>query len=344
MKHNFASRLLAGVMIITVGVVFLLRQLGYIDLSVGDVFRTYWPVILIYFGLKQVLTSRFAGSSMFGGLLLLGLGVVFLGNNLNFLSMTLGDIIPFAIPFIIIWVGLTMILKPAAKKREAPADDEWKSYRPYDKNNHVPPAPPLHPDPTGRFDDDFNEKSRTGQGNDGIGQEQGSRQGHQDSYREPDNEQKWDKWNKSSKWDKRENNQDHVEWWNHDDPNVVSRSGFIGDIHMGQDYWELKPLNISHFIGDTVLDLTKAQIPFGETKINISSFIGDVKIYVPNDYELGIQVVSNTFIGDVKVLGRKEGGIMANVNIQTPRYADADKKIKLVVSSFIGDTRVTKVG
>ena len=72
---------------------------------------------------------------------------------------------------------------------------------------------------------------------------------------------------------------DRVEWWNHD-PNVQTRSGFIGDIYLGHDYWELKPMNISHFIGDTVLDLTKAQILPGETVINISSFIGDVKIYL----------------------------------------------------------------
>ena len=29
-------------------------------------------------------------------------------------------------------------------------------------------------------------------------------------------------------------------------------------------------MNISHFIGDTVLDLTKAQIPAGETRLHIS--------------------------------------------------------------------------
>ena len=101
---------------------------------------------------------------------------------------------------------------------------------------------------------------------------------------------------------------DRVEWWNHD-PKAQNRSGFIGDIYIGHDYWELKPMNISHFIGDTVLDLTKAQIPAGETKINISSFIGDVKVFLPNDYEVGIHVVSSAFIGDVAVLDQKEGGI-----------------------------------
>src|SRR5690606_16503205 len=108
--------------------------------------------------------------------------------------------------------------------------------------------------------------------------------------------------------------------------------------------WELKPMNISHFIGDTVLDLTRAEVSFGETKINISSFIGDVKVYVPNDFDIAVQVVSSAFIGDVKVLGQKEGGLFTNINIQSPRYVEAGKQIKLVVSTFIGDVRVTKVG
>ncbi len=136
---------------------------------------------------------------------------------------------------------------------------------------------------------------------------------------------------------------DRTEWWNYD-PNAQNRSGFIGDVYLGHDYWELKPMNISHFIGDTVLDLTKAQIPAGETRVHISSFIGDVKVFLPNDFEVGIHVVSSAFIGDVAVLDHKEGGIFKNMNIETPFYQDTDKKVTLVVSTFIGDVRVTKVG
>ena len=63
-------------------------------------------------------------------------------------------------------------------------------------------------------------------------------------------------------------------------------------------------MNISAFIGDTVIDLTKAQIPYGETKINISSFIGDVKVFVPEDMDLGVTVTTNSFIGDMSLLNQ----------------------------------------
>jgi lia operon protein LiaF len=357
MRRGIMSRMLTGTLIIGIGVMFLLRQLGYIQFDAGDLLRTYWPVILIYFGLLKLMEGRtFVGNGGGGGLLLLMVGVVFLAKNLDFIELSPGEIVRFAIPVIIIYIGLKLILKTSPKKRETPQEDEWKSYRPYNDDRPVPPAPPLHPDPTGKFDMNSVEQPH-GKGKPGYEQPHEGAGGYQEPQHNPESDNKWSDWtkwgeyNKDNKhgkykhYEKQEKHEhEHVEWWNSGNPNVVNRSGFIGDIHMGHEYWELKPLNISHFIGDTVLDLTKAQIPYGETRINISSFIGDVKVYVPDDCELGILVVSSTFIGDVKVFGRKEGGIMSSSSIQTPRYSEADKKIKLVVSSFIGDTRVTKVG
>ncbi|REK74539.1 cell wall-active antibiotics response protein LiaF [Paenibacillus paeoniae] len=339
MNGNFASRLLTGLVIISLGVAFLLRQLGYLDFSIGDVFSTFWPCILIYFGLTQMMSGRGHGGSGSWGLFMVMFGAIFLGTNLNFLTWSVRDIIPFLIPVVIIFVGLRMIWSPRKKKKHSPPAEDWQSYRPYQDESPVPPAPPLHPDPTGRDDsDEYN-----GHNSHGNSAQSKTKQHEYDSdpYEMDDGYSK----HKKRKYSgfQGSGHKEHVEWWNHD-AGTINRSGFIGDIHMGHDYWELKPMNISHFIGDTVLDLTKAQIPFGVTKVTISSFIGDVKVYVPNDYEVGVQVVSSAFIGDVKVFGQKEGGIFTNVNAKSSHYADADKKIKLIVSTFIGDTRVTKVG
>ncbi|MDO3408792.1 cell wall-active antibiotics response protein LiaF [Saccharibacillus sp. CPCC 101409] len=124
---------------------------------------------------------------------------------------------------------------------------------------------------------------------------------------------------------------------------TVSESNFIGDYYIGKEYFRLKPLNISHFIGDTVIDLTKAQIPYGTTRINISSFIGDVIVYVPNDPELGLRANSSSFIGDHDVLGHTRSGMVSGVN-ETQNYEECAKRIKLSASSFIGDVHVTVVG
>ncbi|MFF2480700.1 cell wall-active antibiotics response protein LiaF [Paenibacillus sp. NPDC058071] len=337
MNGNFINRLFVGIIIIGIGVYFLLRQTGQIDhdIDLGYIFSTYWPVFLIYFGGMSLLSGLWSGtgSGWWGGLVLL-IGLSFLGRNLGWFDWSIGNLISYFWPVAIILVGLNMLRRPRKKKHHHSEEEKWKSYTGYGEHgSDVPPAPPLHPDPTQAGDAET------------------------DGQTIHNNENKSAAWNedagskKEHRRERRERRYHHgqsmqsgeYDYWN-DSPDAQNRSNFIGDIHIGHDYWELKPMNISHFIGDTVLDLTKAQIPYGETKLTISSFVGDVKVYVPNDYEVGVQVISSAFVGDVKILGHKEGGFFKNLNIHSPSYHDTDKKIKLVVSTFVGDVRVTKVG
>ncbi|MNP82083.1 hypothetical protein D3C76_1806110 [compost metagenome] len=76
----------------------------------------------------------------------------------------------------------------------------------------------------------------------------------------------------------------------------------------------------------------------------MSAFIGDVKVFVPNDIQLEISVSASAFIGDMRVLDRYEGGMFRNMRYDTRNYAEADKKIHLTVSMFIGDITVKRVG
>ena len=344
MNGNFVNRIFIGLIVVAVGVIFLLNSMDYIDFSIGDLFSTFWPLILIYIGAVQLLTNWRNASGWWGGFILV-LGCIFLGDRVNIpilSDLSIGDIIRYCIPIFIILVGVRMILKPRSKQDTPPAD-EWKSYGPFGQSQDVPPAPPLHPDPT-KMDADEQHADKDGKYS--SDHKSNYNTDYDSNYDTNYNSEPHGQYKKNGSTSKgcKHSHKEYVEWWNHGDPNVQNRSGFIGDIHLGQDYWELKPMNISHFIGDTVLDLTKAHVAYGETKINISSFIGDVKVYVPDDYEIGVQVVSNAFIGDVKILGQKEGGMFTNINIKSPRFVEADKKIKLIVSTFIGDVRVTKVG
>lgn len=346
MNRNFGNRLFTGLIVIGIGVLFLLRQTGHVTIDIGYLFTTYWPVILIIVGLRGLLfgCSQGAGSGWWGAIVVL-IGCTFLGRNLEWFSWSLGDLISYMWPAIIILIGIKLILRPKSKNQEPPEED-WKSYRPFEDQTSVPPAPPLHPDPTqepsGMVNLKKDMKEQEGKQSHGDFNQEKMHSTYKKEYKDWKHQYKAEYKKNAHEW--KRNHKEHVEWWNHGDASAQTRSGFIGDIHIGHDYWDLKPLNISHFIGDTVLDLTKAQVSSGETRIHVSSFIGDVKVYVPNDYEVGVQVISSAFIGDVKILGQKEGGLFTNINIQSPHYGEADKKIKLIVSTFIGDVRVTKVG
>ena len=43
-----------AVLLIVIGVVFLLDNLNYVHISVAELIRTYWPVILIWMGVEKL--------------------------------------------------------------------------------------------------------------------------------------------------------------------------------------------------------------------------------------------------------------------------------------------------
>lgn len=141
-----------------------------------------------------------------------------------------------------------------------------------------------------------------------------------------------------SSWD---HSKEHT-WWDHSGQSQT-QTGWFSDVHIGQTSWELKPMNVSHFIGDTIIDLTTAYVPIGETRINISSFIGDVKIFVPNDPDLELHIVCSSFIGDSTVFDKHESGFLKSFQSKSSHYEDGMKRIRINVSSFIGDLRVQRV-
>lgn len=323
MQSSIVHRLCWGLLIVAIGVIFLLNQTGVITMSIGEFFSTFWPVFMIFAGIQGLLQQR-AGGLWWNPIVIL-IGFFFLGRNLNWFDWSIGDVIHLIWPIALILFGIGMIFRPWKSSDMQVNGEKWNPITP-----PIPPVPPMPPGPP-PAPPELDEFERS------AGPYL-SKQPLEQQEQPPKTNSKHYGWKQKH---------EHTEWWKaHDwsNPNRINHSRFIGDVHLGNDYWELRPMSVSHFIGDTTLDLTKAQIPIGETRIYVSSFIGDVKVFVPNDFGLGIQVISSCLIGDVKVLDQKRGGVFNQMSVETPRYADTDKRVVLVVSSFIGDVRVTKVG
>ena len=51
MKRNLGI----SIFLIAIGVVFLLHNLGYIQISIAKLIKTYWPVILIWIGIEKLI-------------------------------------------------------------------------------------------------------------------------------------------------------------------------------------------------------------------------------------------------------------------------------------------------
>jgi len=105
MASEHRGRIFAGILLILIGVVFLLASLGSID--VGDLFAQYWPLILVFIGLWQLLAHDFRNP--LSGIILIIVGCVFMLMKLDILDYSAWKIFAGAL---IILVGLWIIFRP----------------------------------------------------------------------------------------------------------------------------------------------------------------------------------------------------------------------------------------
>jgi|TARA_B110000467_G_C18213575_1_gene418904 lia operon protein LiaF len=47
-----------GIFFIIIGVLFLLNNLELLDISIGEIIRVYWPLILIWLGVDKLLRKE----------------------------------------------------------------------------------------------------------------------------------------------------------------------------------------------------------------------------------------------------------------------------------------------
>ncbi|HUI54439.1 MAG TPA: DUF5668 domain-containing protein [Bryobacteraceae bacterium] len=92
-----------GLILVGIGVLFLLGNLHIVRAI--DWFE-YWPVILIAVGLVQLVDSCSSLGRVWGGILL-GVGGLFLADNLGYLPFSVGDLWP----LILIAVGLMLLFE-----------------------------------------------------------------------------------------------------------------------------------------------------------------------------------------------------------------------------------------
>lgn len=98
-------RSIFGVVIIAIGVIILLGNLGHLDTS--DIFSTYWPVIIIAIGLVNLLDRH--GSKTFASVVLI-IGIILQLKELDIEFLRDINIYEFIFPGIIIIMGLWIII------------------------------------------------------------------------------------------------------------------------------------------------------------------------------------------------------------------------------------------
>ncbi|MFO7680031.1 MAG: cell wall-active antibiotics response protein LiaF [Chloroflexota bacterium] len=124
------------------------------------------------------------------------------------------------------------------------------------------------------------------------------------------------------------------------EPGTEMTQKVLGEIERSGN-WQVVDEEFWYFVGDIELDMTKADIPDGVTKIRTIGFVGDIDIYVPA--EVGVAVSSTAFVSDVALPDRKEENFLTPVNLRTENYKLAEKKILLQATCFVGDIKVRQI-
>jgi predicted membrane protein len=147
-EFQLTGQLILGVVIVSIGVLFTLDNLGLLEAR--DILR-YWPIVLLIFGVAQVLYARSTSRGFAGVLWILAGGFLF-GRQLGLFDVGVRDLWPLFL------VALGGFIVWQAFHRELPAKargDVWSSN--FDVDRPAPPsldadraAPPSEPEPVRR--------------------------------------------------------------------------------------------------------------------------------------------------------------------------------------------------
>ncbi|OEF96694.1 cell wall-active antibiotics response protein [Desulfuribacillus alkaliarsenatis] len=100
-----------GAIIIGLGVLLLLNNLGFIDVSIGSIISNYWPVVFVIWGM-QFLFSRKSKGEVVTGLILIAIGLIFLGNKHDWFNIDLSFFWKLFWPVILIIIGINFLRGP----------------------------------------------------------------------------------------------------------------------------------------------------------------------------------------------------------------------------------------
>lgn len=135
-------------------------------------------------------------------------------------------------------------------------------------------------------------------------------------------------------------------WHSADSPNTdqtgkLNYSKAFGDMYIDLAGVSMQSVNVSAGMGDVEIKLHNGILSTGLNRLIISSFIGDVRVFVPRD--MAVFAHCSSFVGDINVGERRASGFGGSIDSRSPGYDKAENKLYIACSGFIGDIRVVAV-
>ncbi|MGM7702512.1 cell wall-active antibiotics response protein LiaF [Pseudalkalibacillus sp. Hm43] len=120
-----------------------------------------------------------------------------------------------------------------------------------------------------------------------------------------------------------------------------AKSGFVTDVSMKDENWQVEDLDERNGVADYDFDYTRAFIPDKETTIRLAGWVGDIKILIPEDVDFSVTASSK--VGDIKIGNYKRDGLMKDASYKTEGYDEATRKLTFDFQFQVLDLRIDRV-
>ena len=118
----------------------------------------------------------------------------------------------------------------------------------------------------------------------------------------------------------------------------VKYSKFLGDLFVDGTNVNLQNVEISMGIGDVEIKLQGGRLAPGLNRIIISGFIGDIRVFIPQD--MPYHAHCSNFIGDIDAGGQRSSGLSNTIENQSADYYTSESKLYIAANNFIGDIKL----
>jgi lia operon protein LiaF len=105
--------------------------------------------------------------------------------------------------------------------------------------------------------------------------------------------------------------------------------------------WTLEPIDLHKKVADYYFDFSKAIIPPGETPIQLTGYVGNIHMLIPEN--LAVHITVKGSVGDVELFDKKDNGLHTNLVFQSPTFEEADKRLRIYIEFNVVDVKIQGV-
>ena len=307
---------LTALIIILLGIGFLLSNLGIIEGSFSNLIGTYWPAIVIWFGMKwffqglavfyhSLKRDRKNIGQIIWGLYVAVIGGVLLGNNTGYFDYTLSDVWNWTWPLLIIYVGFKILFDREGDVVIHLGPDDVEKYTRKETS-------PYHDEPTPLDDDAMSAKAQKKA-------EKAKRKAQAFADGKTGRNQKKSCGGFST----------------------GAKRSLIGDFKLGNKSWEPDGKDLALGIGDVEIDFTRAVLKPGLNEMRVDCWIGDISVLIPS--HMPVKVEAEVKLGEVTLFNDSHAGTGRSAAYTSPDFDTAEEQLVILIQLSIGEIEVMTV-